>query len=202
MCFQPLGIGLSRASTSNNIAQHEDAMLAPPRQVVNKVKSNIEVVNKDHMRKTKGNYKTDLYRKELAESLKVILPDLVESDEESDSESEAEQEYIMDATNCSTRDTYDFLEGEKQNDFQPSGRTRSCMGMTKAEYIDNEYIHNYDEAPNKISGKHHEEGTKENCTVDLYEKKAVENHRVAFPEPTDSEDEVIPESEIEQEDNI
>ena len=135
----------------------------------------------------------------------MILPDLVESDEETDSESEAEQEYIMDATRDiydATRDTYDFLEGEKQNIFQPSGRTRSCMGMTKAEYIDSEYIHNYDEAPNKISGKHHEEGTKENCTVDLYEKKAVENHRVAFPEPTDSEDEVISESEIEQEDSI
>ena len=44
-CFQPSGIGLSRANTSNNIAQHEDAMLAPPRQAVEKVKSNIEVVN-------------------------------------------------------------------------------------------------------------------------------------------------------------
>ena len=176
-CFHPSGIGLSRANTSNNIAQHEDAMLAPPRQAVEKVKSNIEVVNKDHRRKTKGNYKTNLYRKEVVENLRMILPDLVESDEESDSESEAEQEYIMDATRDiydATRDTYDFLEGEKQNDLQPSGRTRSCMGMTKAEYIDNEYIHNYDEAPNKISGKHHEEGTKENCTADLYEKRAVE----------------------------
>ena len=119
-------------------------MLAPPRQAVNKVKSNIEVVNKDHMRKTKGNYKTDLYRKELAESLKVILPDLVDSDEETDSESEAEQEYIMDATRDiydATRDTYDFLEGEKQNDFQPSGKTRSCMGGNDKGRVYRQRIH-------------------------------------------------------------
>ena len=38
--------------------------------------------------------------------------------------------------------------------------------------------------------------------MDFYEKKAVENHRVAFPELTESEDEINSESEIEQEDNI
>ena len=76
------------------------------------------------------------------------------------------------------------------------------MGTTKADYIDNEYNHNYDEASNKISGKHHEEGTKENCTADLYKKRAVESHRVAFLEVTDPEDEISSESEIEQGDNM
>ena len=52
-CFQPSGKGLSRASTSNNIAHHEDATLGPPRQAVNKVKINTEMLNKDHVRETK-----------------------------------------------------------------------------------------------------------------------------------------------------
>ena len=81
------------------------------------------------------------YRKEVAENLRVILPDLVESDEEYDSESETEQSYNEDAkheNHAAVRETYDTLKREKHNIFQPSGRTRSCMGTTKADYVDNE----------------------------------------------------------------
>ena len=54
----------------------------------------------------------------------------------------------------------------------------------------------------KVSGKGHKKETKKECVVDPYEKKAVENHRVALPELIESEDEINSESEIEQEDNI
>ena len=131
----------------------------------------------------------------------MILPDLVESDEEYDSESETEQSYTEDAkheNHAVMRETYDTLKREKHNIFQPSGRERFCMETIEADYKDNEYDCYHDEASNEIPERNYEEETKETPTVDLHGKRAVESHKTAFPEATVSEDGVSHESETVQ----
>ena len=108
----------------------------------------------------------------------------------------------MNAVSYKTCDTNDILEEEKLDNFQPSGKASSCIKMTEAEYIDIQYIHDNGVAPHKVSGKGHKKETKKECVMDPFEKKTVDNHRVALPELIESEDEIDSESEIEQEDNI
>ena len=55
--FQPSGTGLSRTDTSSNIVQLADDTLALTSQAVEKLKSNIEMVSKDHSRNMGGTHK-------------------------------------------------------------------------------------------------------------------------------------------------
>ena len=112
-----------------------------------------KVFSKGHERETKEDCAMDPYEEKIAESHRVTLPDLVESEEETDSESEIEQEYSMGTARYQTCDTDNALEEEKLNNFQPSGEASSCMEKTEVEYIDNQYIHDNGEAPHKVSGK-------------------------------------------------
>ena len=64
----------------------------------------------------------DPYEEKIAESHRVTLPDLVESEDETDSDSETEQEYSIETASHRTYDTDDSSEKEKLDIFQPPGK--------------------------------------------------------------------------------
>ena len=61
-----------------------------------KLKNDREMVSKSHIRKMGGIHRKSLYRKEIAVNHEVILPELIESDEEYESDSESEHPYNED----------------------------------------------------------------------------------------------------------
>ena len=102
-----------------------------------KLKNDREMVSKSHIRNMEGIHRKSLYRKEITVNHEVILPELIESDVENESESESEHPYNEDgkqASHTAMHETNVSLEKENQNNFQPSGRNRPCMGNTEADH--------------------------------------------------------------------
>ena len=156
--FQQSGTVSSRTRTSNNTAHHEDTALGPPKHTSNKLKVNAEasykLSSKGHEMATIEECAPDPYEEKIAESHKLTLTDLVESEDETDSESEMDQEYSIEKASNRTYDTDDTSEKEKLDIFQPSGKicygnpwkkcmTRkitdnSCIEKTEVENIDSQ----------------------------------------------------------------
>ena len=174
--FQPSGTGLSRID-----------------QAAVKLKNDREMVSKSHIRKKEGIHRKSLYRKEITVNHEVMLPELIESDEEYETESGSEHPNNEDgkqASHTAMHETYVSLKKESQNNFQPTGRNRFCMGNTEADHKKNGYDSYRNIAPKKIIGRNYEEETEEPTTANLHGKRDTERRRPTLPKATVQKDEI------------
>ena len=90
----------SDTSINSRYFQPSGTELARIDQATVKLKNDREMGSKSLIRKTEGIHKKNPYRKEVIINHEVILPELIESDEEYEYESETEHPYNEDGKTC------------------------------------------------------------------------------------------------------
>ena len=182
------------SGTSINKRHFQPSGTDPARidQAIVKLENDRDVQRKNLIRKTDRIHEKNSSRKDIIINHEVILPELIESDEEHEADHESGNPYDEDPKRRSQtmiHETHLSLEKEDINNFQPTGRNRPCTEKTEADIRKNGYDHYRNNASKIRIDRDHEEEIEEADTADLHVKITTERHRKTLPKNTDLKDE-------------